>query len=111
MPKRYFSLVLIVVILHVPGRAPAFAQSKSDAEPSLAAEQIRRKVYARGTGESARVSVELVDGTKLKGYIREVAADHFVVMRTDAQRGRAVKIDYREARKLKAQGKRLSPSK
>jgi hypothetical protein len=83
------------------------ARQQTDAKPSEA-EKVKRKVLARGTGVEARVRVKLRDGSKVKGYINEAAAEHFVVVRTDDKIGQAVRIDYREAKELKGYGKGLS---
>ena len=114
MLKRYFSLALIIVLLHTCAGAPAFAQVKAvggggdGGDAAAAAEKIRRKVLTRGTGVKARVSVKLNDGTKLKGYVSESAADDFTLVRTDAQTGTAVKINYGDVAELKGHGKGMS---
>ena len=54
------------------------------------------------------MKVKLRDGSKIRGYVNEAAAEHFVVVRTDEQIGQSVRIDYREAKELKGYGKGLS---
>jgi hypothetical protein len=49
--------------------------------------------------------VKLTDGTKLKGYISESAADDFTLVRTDKQGDAPVKINYRDVVEFKATGK------
>jgi hypothetical protein len=62
----------------------------------------------RGTGVKARARVKLADGTKLKGYISESAADDFTLVRADENIGAPVKINYRDVSEFKAQGKGMS---
>jgi hypothetical protein len=107
MLKKWFSLVLIIVIFGTAGGATMVAKEKTETKPEKI-EKIRRKVYARGTGERARAGVKLNDGTKLKGYISEMNADSFTLIRTDAQPGAPVQISYQDVDEFKARGKGLS---
>jgi len=107
MLRKWFSLVLIIVIFGTAGSATIVAKGKTEAKPEKI-EKIRRKVFARGTGVRARAGVKLNDGTKLKGYISEANADGFTLIRTDAQPGAAVQIGYQDVDEFKAHGKGLS---
>jgi hypothetical protein len=107
MFRKRFSLMLVIIFfLTTSGNAPLRAQQKTDAKAE--AEKIKRKVLARGTGVEAGVTVKLRDGSKVKGYVEEAAAEHFVVVRTDDKMGQSLRIDYREAKELKRHGKGLS---
>jgi hypothetical protein len=109
MLRKCFSLLLAVVFFcTTSGNGVVLARQKTDDTKPSEAEKIKRKVLARGTGVEARVSVKLRDGSKVKGYINEAAAEHFVVVRTDEQIGQTVRIDYREVKELKGYGKGLS---
>lgn len=111
MCKRYFTFVLAFVFFCAASGAGALAQEKSAAKTDAMPERVmnlKRKVFARGTGTKARVGVKLNDGTKLKGYVSEATADSFTVVRTDAQPGTPVKINYEDVREFKAHGKGLS---
>ena len=107
MFRKCFSLILACIFLCTTSGVSVGAQQKTDGKPSEA-EKIKRKVLARGTGVEARVRVKLRDGSKIRGYVNEAAAEHFVVVRTDEQIGQSVRIDYREAKELKGYGKGLS---
>lgn len=107
MLGKCVSLILVAVFFCTAGGASLVAQERPDAKPSQV-EKIRRKVFGRGTGAKARVSVKLNDGTKLKGYVSESTAEDFTLMRTDAQKGTAVKINYGDVRELKAGGGGMS---
>jgi hypothetical protein len=107
MFRKYFSLILAAIFFcTTSGHGVVFARQKTDADSDAA--KIKRKVLARGTGVKARVRVKLRDGSKVKGYINDAAAEHFVVVRTDEQIGQAIGIDYREVKELKGYGKGLS---
>jgi hypothetical protein len=71
-------------------------------------EKIRQKVLKRGTGIKARARVKLTDGTRMKGYISESAADDFTLVRTDQPNSAPVKINYRDVAEFKATGKGMS---
>ena len=107
MFRKCFSLILSIIFFCTTSGVSVGARQKTDGKPSEA-EKIRRKVLARGTGVEARVRVKLRDGSKIRGYVNEAAAEHFVVVRTDEQIGQSVRIDYREAKELKGYGKGLS---
>lgn len=107
MPKKCFSLMLAVVVFCTTSGVAVLAQEKTGGKPSQT-EKIKQKVLKRGTGTKARARVKLADGTKLKGYISESAADDFTLVRTDEQTGTSVKINYRDVVEFKAEGKGLS---
>ncbi len=108
MFRKFISLVLVVSILVAACGASAAQQKATAAGVQEKVEKIRRKVYARGTGERARVTVKLRDGTKIKGYVREATGDHFTVLRTDEQTGAPVRVSYGDVSELKARGKGMS---
>lgn len=106
MFRKFISLVLCVSILVAScGAQASAAQQKAAAGEQEKVEKIRRKVYARGTGERARVTVKLSDGTKIKGYVSEASADHFTVLRTDDKFGSPVRVSYGDVTEVKARGK------
>jgi hypothetical protein len=107
MLKRYFSFILAVLFFCTASGGVVSAKEKTVAKVSEV-EKIRQKVLKRGTGTKARARVKLSDGTKLKGYISESAADDFTLVRSDAPAGTAVKINYRDVREFKAQGTGMS---
>jgi hypothetical protein len=107
MFRKCFSFVLAVVFFCTTSGVAVLAKDKAVGKLSQA-EKIRQKVLKRGTGVKARARVKLADGTKLKGYISEAAADDFTLVRTDEQIGAPVKINYRDVAAFKAQGKGMS---
>lgn len=117
MSKKCFSLMLAVVFFCTTSGVAVVAKEKTAKEKTAKekgvaelseAEKIKQKVLKRGTGVKARARVKLADGTKLKGYISESAADDFTLVRTDAPTGTPVKINYRDVSEFKAQGKGMS---
>jgi glucokinase len=108
MLRKCFSLVLVAAFCCASSGASALAKEKAKEVKPEHVEKIKRKVFARGTGTKARVGVKLNDGTKLKGYVSEATAADFTVVRTDAQSGATVKINYQDVRELKAHGKGMS---
>jgi hypothetical protein len=107
MPRKCFSLMLAVVFFCTTGGVAVLGKDKKVAKPSET-EKIRQKVLKRGTGTKARARVKLADGTKLKGYISETAADDFTLVRTDEQTGVPVRVNYRDVVEFEAQGKGMS---
>jgi hypothetical protein len=78
--------------------APARAAGKQKDAP-LPPDMVKAKIIKYGTGRQARVVVRLLDGTKLKGYVSAIEADHFVV--ADARYGSATSVAYDQVRELK----------
>jgi len=107
MFRKCFSLMLAVVFFCTTSGVAVFAREKTGGKLSQA-EKIKKKVVQRGTGVKARARVKLADGTKLKGYISEFAADDFTLVRTDEQTGTPVRVNYRDVDEFKAQGKGMS---
>ena len=107
MSKKYFSFMLAVVFCCTTSGVAVLAKENRVGKLS-AAEKIRQKVLKRGTGVEARARVKLADGTKLKGYISESAADDFTLVRTDERIGAPVRINYRDVAAFSAQGKGMS---
>ena len=107
MFRKYFSLIIAVVFFCTTSGVAVLAREKTGGKLSQT-EKIKQKVLKRGTGTKARARVKLADGTKLKGYISEFAADDFTLVRTDEQVGTPFKINYRDVVEFKAPGTGLS---
>lgn len=101
MLKKICCALLSALLLQAAA-ANAFAKSDADREAERAA-KVRTQLMKLGTGEDARVRVELRDKTKLEGYLSEVGADTFAV--TDSA-GRTTTAAYPQVRK--ARGNNLS---
>ena len=98
--KKYFSLLLSVLIIHVFSYAPLASETpKEKARKALLATQVKAAIAELGTGESSRISVVLDDKSKYNGYVAEIAADHFVV--ADAKTGATAPISYSEVKGIK----------
>lgn len=107
MSRKYLSLMLAFVFCCTTSGVSVLAKGKTIVKlPEV--EKIRQKVLKRGTGERARASVKLLDGTKLKGYISEAGAEEFTLVRTDEKIGVPVRVNYRDVAEFKAHGKGMS---
>jgi hypothetical protein len=98
MFKAVLSLALASVVTLCLVAEPAYAESKADKQVRLV-EKIKAGVNQLGTGEQARIEVNLTDKTKLKGYISEATDDHFVVV--DSKTGAATHVTYGQVRQVK----------
>src|SRR5215207_1491335 len=101
MLKRICSVALAALLLQAAA-APALARSAAENE-SKHAETVRAKLSKLGTGEDARVRVELRDKTKLEGYVSEAGPGSFVVVN---KAGVATTVAYPQV--AKAKGNNLS---
>src|SRR5689334_3309381 len=81
MFKKSLSLLLVAVLVHTVGAAPALAGSNAEKEAQFA-EKVKANILKLGTGPDALVKVKLRDKTKLEGYVSEAGTDSFVVMNT-----------------------------
>ena len=83
MLKKFVTLALAVAFACAQGGARAAAQAEKDSQ-TLAG--VKAKIARAGTGETARVTVQLKDGTTRKGYVSEAREAEFVLrdLKTDA---------------------------
>ncbi len=100
---RNFISVLMVITLLVTAlfREVASAATQADKEAKQAA-KTKQKVAKLGTGESARISFELRDHTKLKGYVSEIGDETFVV--TSFKTKATTTVAYRDVTSLRGKG-------
>ncbi len=96
MFRKILSFALIVLLVNVIGLSFAYSQEDKQVRAS---EKVKENVRKLGVGEAARIEVRLLDGRKIKGYIREISEDSFVVM--DAETGAAATVDYPQVKKIK----------
>jgi hypothetical protein len=101
MFKKVFSVILSALLLQAAA-VPAFAGTNAEKD-ARRAEKVRTQLARLGTGEDARVKLELRDKTKLEGFLSEAGADTFAV--TDGA-GKTTTVDYSQVRK--AHGHNLS---
>lgn len=98
---KFMSILLagLLICLTIARPVSALAQQSQQQQR---AEKIRADVKKRGVGKSARVEVRLLDGTKMKGYIREADDDSFVVV--DGKTAAAQTVSYEQVERVKGQG-------
>jgi len=101
MLKKICSVVLAGLMLQAAA-VPAFAKSDAEKE-ARRGEKVRTQLAKLGTGEDARIKLELRDKTRLEGFVSQAGAEGFVV--TDSA-GKATTVAYPQVRK--AQGHNLS---
>ncbi len=75
------------------------ASSREEKEAKLAA-VVKSRIIKLGTGSAARIEVKLRDKTKIKGYVQEIAEDHFVVV--DDRTGVTTTIAYPQVKQVKS---------
>jgi hypothetical protein len=95
MFKKYFTLVLTVLIFNLFLSASAFASTKED----KFAAKVKSEITTLGMGKEARVEVKLKDKTKLKGYVSEIKENSFVVV--EDKTGTATEVPYPNAKQVK----------
>jgi hypothetical protein len=98
MLKKLVSIVLASLLVQVACARTVVANTGAEKE-ARAIEKLKAGLAKLGTGKEARVEVKLKDKTKLKGYLSEVADDHFVVI--DAKSGEATKVLYPQVGQVK----------
>ncbi|HKQ53898.1 MAG TPA: hypothetical protein VJT74_16100 [Pyrinomonadaceae bacterium] len=82
-----------MLFLLLGASVPATAQGDESAGVRRALE-VKGKVRKIGTGDHARVRVELRGGRKLEGYIGQIGEEHFYVVRTDGEKGTAAVVAF-----------------
>lgn len=98
MFKELLSLALAGLLTSMIISVPVSAQSQAGNEAQHA-DRIKAEVTKLGTGKQARVQVNLADNTKLKGYIGEIAEDHFTLI--DSKRGTVTPVPYAKVQRIK----------
>ena len=101
MLKRMMAIMLAALLLPgVAGVAQVFAAGQGGGADAQQLEKVKTKVNRLGTGERARATVRLKDGTKVKGYISQAGENDFVVrdLKTDAP----TNIFYRDVAKVES---------
>ena len=91
MFKTILSLVLASLITMITS-VPIAAQSQPD--------KVKAKVTKIGTGKKAGVDVKLNDNTRLKGYVGEIAANHFTVI--NSKHGTVTTVSYDQVQQIKS---------
>ena len=87
---------VVILVLNMVGIVPAYATSQDEAQAR--SQKVKEGIAKVGTGEGARVQLTLLDGRKLKGYVREADQDTFVVV--DPKSGSATTVAYSEVKEI-----------
>jgi hypothetical protein len=98
MLMRLTPFVVAALFLYISAPAAAAVRAGQKA-PAL--EKVKANV-AKRAGKKKRVTVELQDGSKLKGYVSQAGEDSFTL--TDAKTGQATTLNYRDVSKVRGQG-------
>src|SRR5689334_22189279 len=75
--RTYLSCLLASVVFVASISMPVAAQQSKSEATTL--DKVKAKVAKLGTGEKAKATVILKDGTKIKGYIGQAGNDDFVL--------------------------------
>jgi hypothetical protein len=97
--KKLLSLALAGLLTTMIASVPASAQTPAGREPQQA-EKVKAKVTRLGTGKQARVEIRLKDDKKLKGYIGEIAEEHFTLV--DPKHGSVMQVSYEQVQQIKS---------
>lgn len=98
MLHKILSLTLVALVLNITVAARPVDAETHEEKDARRVEKVKEGVRRRGIGEKARVKVQMLDKTTVKGYIKEVTADNFVVV--DARTNAASTIDYRQVKAI-----------
>lgn len=98
MIKRLISLVVSNALVLFLCAGTGVASSGEEKEAKLAA-VVKSRIIKLGTGSAARIEVKLRDKTKIKGYVQEIAEDHFVVV--NDRTGVTTAIAYPQVKQVK----------
>jgi len=99
MIKKTLSLFLTVALLLPLFAAPsALAKTKEEKQAALSA-KVKAGIAKLGAGKDTKVSVKLRDKTKLKGYVRRIEEEAFVI--ADAKTGAETNVPYGDVTQVK----------
>lgn len=98
MFKKLLSMVITLLLTGTFTSVPASARLQAEREPAQA-EKVKAKVTRIGTGKRATVNVTLRDNAKLKGYIGEIAQEHFTLV--DPKHGTVTPVPYEQVQQIK----------
>ena len=98
MCQKFISIVLLNALVLLLCADVSGVSASGEKEAKLAT-KVKAGVTQLGTGPAARIEVTLKDKTKLKGYIDQIAEDHFVLI--DDRTGVATKVPYPQVKHAK----------
>lgn len=99
MLKKYLSFLIAGLLLVGPAAQLTAAGQQQD-KPTASIEDVKIKVGKLGTGEKARATITLKNGTKTKGYVARTTDDGFVIR--DRKTDNATTIRYADVAKVDA---------
>ena len=97
--KKIVMVVILGLLMNLIPLSTVMAQEKVQDKDLKHAEKIKKAVRDAGPTLDREVTVKLKDNTEFRGYIREIAEDHFVVISTS---GALYSISYTQVEKFKA---------
>lgn len=100
MFKKCLVLLLMTLMFNLTNATVVLAQAQMDKNTQLSNE-IKAKIAKFGTGEKAKVKIEMKDKTIIKGFVSTIENDSFTL--TD-KNGAATKIDYSQVKKADRDG-------
>ena len=97
--KKIVMVVILGLLTNLIPFGPVMAQEKVQDKDSKHAEKIKKAVADAGPTLDREVIVKLKDNTEVRGFIREIADDHFIVKLNS---GALSTISYGQVEKFKA---------
>ena len=101
MCKRHLALLLAINLLCLAS-LPVRVEARQEGTEAARVAKVKANVAKRGTGEKARVNVELRDRRKVRGYISSAGENDFAV--TDPKTGQATTLAYDEVSRVSGRG-------
>lgn len=98
MLKKYLTLTLVGLVINLACAASASAGVSVDKEKERA-EKVKVDIVKLGTGPQSLLEVKLRNGTRLKGYVKEAAEDHFVIVEENG--GASTEVPYAQVKQVK----------
>ena len=100
MVKKILSFALSVLVLNAFGFNAVKAATEQEAQTQRI-EKVKEAVRKLGIGPKSKVEVKLVDDRKFKGFIKDIADDHFVVL--ERRSGADITVAYARVKEIKGQ--------
>jgi len=97
--KKIVMVVILGLLTNVIPLSPVMAQEKVQDKDFKHAEKIKKAVSDAGATLDREVIVKLKDNTEVRGFIRDIGDDHFVVQ---SHAGALSSISYSQVEKFKA---------
>ncbi|MGH9949114.1 MAG: hypothetical protein ACRD6X_18235 [Pyrinomonadaceae bacterium] len=79
MLMKYILISMIALLINLTIAPVAFASGKSDKGAGFV-EKLRANIEKQGTGADSKIRLKLKNGSKVNGYISEIAGDGFTVI-------------------------------